>query len=209
MPQIGAGGGAPAAHKTTHQNGGTDEIDISGLTGATEIVDTPANGETTKGVSSNWAYDHKADPVAHHAAVDPGEGHIHLPPYAYNAVVQGTWVLAVNAALLLNYNIYDSGAAVGDEINWKAYLAPGTYTLGLLAGIATDRGIIDIKINGTVVATFDLYAASIDANHISTQTGIVVSTGGIKTITLKVTGKNASSTNYTAAFTDLWLYRTA
>lgn len=66
MPEIGGGAGPPEAHKTTHQDGGSDEIDISGLTGATEIVDTPADGVTTKGISSNWAYDHKADANAHH-----------------------------------------------------------------------------------------------------------------------------------------------
>jgi len=31
-----------------------------------EFDDTPVDGEKSKGITSNWAFDHKADPAAHH-----------------------------------------------------------------------------------------------------------------------------------------------
>ncbi|MFA5036689.1 MAG: hypothetical protein WC479_05885 [Candidatus Izemoplasmatales bacterium] len=43
-----------------------------GATGAIlateDVDDTPVDGATTDPISSNWAYDHKADPSAHHVA---------------------------------------------------------------------------------------------------------------------------------------------
>jgi hypothetical protein len=37
------GGGAPAAHATSHQNGGTDEVDVTGLSGVLADPQTPAS----------------------------------------------------------------------------------------------------------------------------------------------------------------------
>lgn len=68
MPKIGS------KHGPSHENDGNDEINISGLTGAVEIEDTPVNGHTTQGISSNWAYDHATNKDAHHAVfVDRGD----------------------------------------------------------------------------------------------------------------------------------------
>lgn len=39
---VGGGGGAPSAHATTHQNGGTDEINVAGLSGVLADPQTPA-----------------------------------------------------------------------------------------------------------------------------------------------------------------------
>lgn len=83
-----------AAHKTSHQDGGTDELSIEGLAGSpaqkavasglaslnasVKVVEqpaaitdhleaTPTDGATTKAPNSDWAYDHKADKAAHHS----------------------------------------------------------------------------------------------------------------------------------------------
>jgi hypothetical protein len=94
--ELTAGGGAPPAHASTHEDGGSDEIGIEGLLGSpaqkaaasglaslnasskvvqqpnsiTEhLEDSPSNGETTKAPTSNWAYDHNADKGAHHSNI--------------------------------------------------------------------------------------------------------------------------------------------
>jgi hypothetical protein len=94
--ELTAGGGAPPAHASTHQDGGSDEISIEGLLGspaqkaqagglaslnasskvaqqpasiADHLEDSPGNGETTKAPTSNWAYDHAADKSAHHSNI--------------------------------------------------------------------------------------------------------------------------------------------
>lgn len=51
------------------------------------IVDSPTNGETTKGISSNWAYDHNATGTNVHGA---GEGNTLL--YSNSDIDGGEWV---------------------------------------------------------------------------------------------------------------------
>lgn len=58
--------GLPPPHKTTHQDGGSDEINIAGLAGGIGLDQTPVDGEIAKGIASNWAYDHNANASAHH-----------------------------------------------------------------------------------------------------------------------------------------------
>lgn len=60
-------------HDARHENGGADEMNVGGLNGVLAdpqppiLDDTPVNGETSEGITSNWAFDHKADVNAHHA----------------------------------------------------------------------------------------------------------------------------------------------
>jgi hypothetical protein len=87
---------APQAHKASHQDGGSDEVSIEGLAGSPaqkaqasglaslnasskvaqqpasvtdHLTGTPADGETTKAPTSDWAYDHNAAKGAHHSNV--------------------------------------------------------------------------------------------------------------------------------------------
>ena len=85
-----------AAHKATHQDGGSDEISIAGLAGSpaqkaaasglaslnasTKVVEqpaaitdhlegTPTEDLATKAPTSEWAFDHKASKTIHHSNV--------------------------------------------------------------------------------------------------------------------------------------------
>ncbi|MHA2136036.1 MAG: hypothetical protein ACW99J_19420, partial [Candidatus Thorarchaeota archaeon] len=50
------------------QIGGVNKLRIFAAGGLGDVWDdTPTNGEVTKGVTSDWAFDHKADAAAHHA----------------------------------------------------------------------------------------------------------------------------------------------
>lgn len=209
MTEIGAGVGPPEAHKTTHQDGGSDEIDITGLAGAVGLDDSPVNGEITKGITSNWAYDHKADAVAHHPAVDPGEGHILLLGANYNAAAAGTWTAEQSTLQITDQRTYNTTHALNDEINFKAFLAAGTYSLLLWGQKTTIGGIAQVLIDGVAVATFDEYASPDVQNFRFEQTGIIIASSGIKTISVKLTDKNASSSDYYFFISLICLYRTA
>lgn len=87
-------------------------------------------------------------------------------------------------------------------------IGQGTYTLILFGKTHTAYGIIDVDIDGDEIASFDLYGANTD-NVRQVQTGITVSSAGIKTLKLRVDGKNASSSAYYCAFTYLALIKTA
>lgn len=138
----------------------------------------------------------------------PGEGHTLILPWTRDSVGQGTWTWIYYTGYPYLTQYYNSTLADGDNLSWKRYLAKGTYTLKLLACACSDAGIVDIDIDGEEIASFNLYDASGDADKINTQANIVISESGIKTIRLRVDGKNASSSSYRAQISMIDIYRT-
>lgn len=178
-----------------------------GLHNPRPVDDTPVDGELAHGISSNWAFDHAA------VSCGIGGGHITLLPWNYNSIGQGTWAFALPSPPAPTGQIFEldweNGAshAGGDNFTLEVYLAAGTYTLRLIGYKKHDRGILDIDIDAVEVASFDEYNSSEVLNAIFTQTGIVVATPGLKTITVRVDGK--SGTNYYVNISTLTLWRTA
>lgn len=65
------------AHKTRHEDGGVDEIDLTGLSGVpadvvaiTDVDDEPVSGATTAPISSNWASDFENEQEEKHFISD-------------------------------------------------------------------------------------------------------------------------------------------
>lgn len=141
---------------------------------------------------------------------NPGEGHITLIPPAYERVDSGTWVIGNhNDAYYLGRFFYNSSGGDGDSVSYETYLAAGTYTFFFLAVKAGNRGILDIDIEGTEVASFDQYDAGGGYQYYLEETGITVATSGIKTITFRVDGRNGSSSGYYSGWSFAALWRTA
>jgi hypothetical protein len=142
-------------------------------------------------------------------APSAGEGHITLLPYNYDSIGAGTWELrpgGTSQAML-----YFSNASHADLANFtlKAYLSAGTYTMRVLGIKSSPNGIVDIDIDASEVMTFDQYDASTLYNEVWTQTGITISTAGLKSIKVRVDGKNPSSGNHYVDITSITLWRTA
>lgn len=142
-------------------------------------------------------------------ALDRGEGHIVLMPADYDSIVQGTWVFIGGAAFVCGV-LQNQTDADGDAFTLKAFLQAGTYTFMFLNSAQhTDRGIVDIDIDAVEVASFDFYSAVPITNARRTQTGIVVATTGLKTITVRVGGKNPLATHFYVAPEIMAFWRTA
>lgn len=144
-------------------------------------------------------------------AID-GEGHITILPWFYNSITSGTWTLFSTGSGVTNQILGDWSLRATDnlsQVDYKVYLAPGTYTFSLITVKNVDRGIIDVLIDGASVGTMDGYSATLTYNAKLSVTGIAISTGGLKTLSIKVNGKNASSTNYLVDLFCLALWRTA
>ncbi len=137
---------------------------------------------------------------------DIGGGIINIPVWAYNSST-GTWQIYINSVLLNNGCMYTDGNA--NEITFKVFLAKGTYTLKVLDQKDLNRGIIQVNLNATQIASFDSYNATGVVNYVHTQTNIVVATSGIQELQFKVNGKNASSSGYLMTLIGASLYRTA
>lgn len=145
------------------------------------------------------------------SSATPGEGHILILPWAYNSIGQGTWVLGgVSANYLFQGGLwYNSTKADLDNISYKVYLSIGTYTLRLYGRTANDHGIVDIDLDADEIASFDGYSAGVVDIVAFSKTGIVVSIAGLKTLKLRLDGKNASSTAFQHDTFAIALWRTA
>lgn len=138
-------------------------------------------------------------------------GHITIMPHAYSSITAGTWALISNPSQLWNGFIWNSTTADGDRINYKVYLAVGTYTFSLLCATANSYGILDVSLDGfsTSEGTLDLYTASTVFNVTKTITGITVAASGLVDLSLKLNGKNGSSSDYKAYISAIALFKTA
>lgn len=138
-----------------------------------------------------------------------GEGHITIIPLSYNSIGQGTWTFDISALYWFNAIFYNSTHNDGDNISYKVYLDAGTYTLLLLTRTHTAYGILDIDIDAAEVASFDLYSNPLVNNVRKIQAGIPIAAAGLKTLKLRIDGKNALSSDHYCGLHYIALWRTA
>jgi len=95
--------------------------------------------------------------------------------------------------------------ANGDTLTCSFVALAGTYTLSILCAKTSISGKIDIYIDNVVVVTaLDLYNETSIYNALVSNS-VTVTGNGYHILKIVVNGKNASSTNYTADLTKLWL----
>lgn len=83
----------------------------------------------------------------------------------------------------------------------------GTFTLTYLSTKYFEYGKFDVRIDGTIVGTIDLYAGGASYNVVTTLAGIALSAGN-HVLRFESNGKNASATSYVWAANYLSLTRT-
>lgn len=136
-----------------------------------------------------------------------GDGAIKLMPWAYNSITAGTWAFQ-SITCLGHYEqaILNASGANNDEINWKAYLSAGTYTIKVLTMNHNQGGTINVEIDGSNKGSTGTYNAGNQYNQVHTYTGITVSAAGIVDIGIKASADNGQ---YKLYISGIVLYRTA
>lgn len=123
-------------------------------------------------------------------------------PYVYTAK-QGTY------ERLLDYLFYNTSAANGDYLEFDTFLAAGTYNIILVYNQGGNGALLDILLDGTVVASgVDSFGAGVDLQHIVTG-AVVASSGFGKKIKVLINGKNPSSSGYYMFWSSLYIYQTS
>ena len=142
--------------------------------------------------------------------VQVGVNHIH--GVCYSSIGQGAWVIYpawdYAANWFGNWEDVNGGGSNGDNVSYRIYLTSGTYTLSIATYVNVWSGIIDIDIDDTEVASWDLYSFAEDIT-MREQASISISTSGWKTLTVRVDGQNASSQGYDCLFAIIYWVRTA
>jgi hypothetical protein len=113
-------------------------------------------------------------------------------------VTAGTWGTTTNCTnyvygQALNNN---AAAALNDEIDFDVYLDEGTYTVTIIVVKSSNFGILTYTIGGVSIVALDQYSGSQVNNFKSVTTGVNITSSGKKTLNIKVTGKNGSSSAY-------------
>jgi len=240
-------------HSARHENDGLDEISVAGLSGELTDLQKPKDhthqsagsgvgGKLDHGLALDGLADDDHTQYIKHALAtaesdflaasgagafvkktlaetktilgiaaggDQGEGHITVLPYSYSAIIQGTWVIYTAATQILYSALYNSTIAQNDQLDFKIYLAAGTYTFRVAALRDNNRGILSLLFDTVSQGTVDLYNAGSESNFFGDITGIVVATPGLKTVSLKAATKNTNSNGYMLCITYFVLFRTA
>lgn len=137
--------------------------------------------------------------------LDVGEGLIHIHPFQYSSITQGTWVWVQTNNWISN----TVARALNDEVNYKAFLDAGTYQAVVMFTIGPDHGNLHILIDGVDKGNVDGYNGGAVNYKRSVIANIVIATSGLVNIGLKVASKHASSTSYYMYLNLVTLYRTA
>jgi hypothetical protein len=139
-------------------------------------------------------------------AVSAGEGHITALCYNWFSQPQGTWVVTQGGTQVA-HTIYNSSGAQNDEITYNMYLAAGTYTCRVLGIQNTDAP--RYKVSGYNGAdTFDfLFYGALTYNKVLSQTGLVIATSGLKTISIKAVTSDHGG--YVMYLSTICFFRTA
>lgn len=207
-------------HSARHEDGGADEISIQGLAGTpTELTNHlndatdahDASAISLADVGGNTTETEVEGAIAELYGLAGGSGGspaVVLATFGYT-VVQGTWTKAYDPSQQLAFYLFSSTDAQNDEVTYKVLLGAGTYTIELLHVTNNNRGIYTISIDGVSAGTIDGYSAGNTYNIYSAITGVTVSVSGLKTISVKMATKNASSSAYRAVFSALVFHRTA
>lgn len=128
-----------------------------------------------------------------------------------SAVSHVNWnTITKSTQFLFNGIKYNNPSAVGDEINWDVVLGAGTWTIEVMHDKGSDRGIMEVALDGAAVGTIDGYGTTGQLLDVRTSiSAIAVAASGKKRLRLKMTGKNALSSNYIFALQHIQLRRTA
>jgi hypothetical protein len=135
-------------------------------------------------------------------------GRIWIKGTDYSAVIAGTWNNVATATGCLGI-LENSTHSNGDEVNFKAYFANGTYS-GSAGGLKHPQsGIVNVYIGTTKVHTWDMYDPAGVNGVTSLMSSFNITTPGIYTIRWVLNGKNAASANYYGYLHYISFWRTA
>lgn len=140
---------------------------------------------------------------------EKGEGHITILGKNYSEIIQGTATLTTHTNRFLGKIFYTTSTLINDEIHYKVYLTKGTYTFKYHSDKSTTCGIVTVRIDNTIINTYDQYYAGTEYDQEFEETGIVISKSKLYTIKLKVESKNASATAYRIYVGILTFFRTS
>lgn len=125
-----------------------------------------------------------------------------ITAFNYKTIIQGTWVQTYTPAQIFSFVFKNNPAAINDEIEYEIFAETGIKTFELVCMVHTTAGILTIFIDDISQGTIDTYSATPTYSSFLTLSVTILHTG-MHSLRIKVTDKNASSTDYVCLLTSL------
>ncbi len=139
---------------------------------------------------------------------------IYISTWFWSKVNRGSWRIYIEDGLqnyIRNGTIYNYTAAAGegqyDSVEWNVRLDAGTYNMKIIHSKWINGGSARFRLDGVLIGTIDMYSAIQSWRNITTFSGIVVDTPGIKTLELDAVDKHPSSGRYVVVADEIIFYR--
>jgi len=110
--------------------------------------------------------------------------------------VAGTWeFFSITSQILMGY-LFNTTHANNDQVTFPLVLGKGTYEVSMMYRTFNNRGKLDIALDGNIIINqLDQYSAGDTYNVIHRESAVVIR-HPTKTLSFKVNGKNAASSDY-------------
>ncbi len=113
---------------------------------------------------------------------------------APSSVGQGVWTDGYSSTYRA-WVLGSSSEADGDNVSFTLWLPAGTYDMSLAVTVASERGVLDIDLNGVEKGSKDCYSAGSDQVGYEID-NLVIAAMGAQVFRFRVDGKHASGSGY-------------
>lgn len=134
-----------------------------------------------------------------------------IPGISFSSTIAGTWSrLGSSGTTISTMGVAQSAGAQNEEVQYKAVLQAGTYTVLIQADKDVNRGIYTVSVDGVSAGTVDTYSATrVVSQYGTVTTALTVATSKLVSVNVKMATKNASSSGYFADLYSIEFIRTA
>lgn len=179
---------------------------VPSVNGALEELTNDWNWDDFGTETTDDAVGRMSDMVAAYYVSDFPEGafmrHFTLPLASRIGTDAMIWTQD-NAAYNAGYWQWSS-VAINRKFSFDIPLLNGAHVeVFIMASKGAGSGIISLKDNGALVATYDLYNASIQRNQLIAGASFDETSDGVRTFEFIVESKNASSSNYQVSISEI------
>ena len=136
-------------------------------------------------------------------------GFINIPCWGYDSLDVGTFRHDAESSQEGGFVIRSRSADNLDAVSFRTGMSAGTYVVKVICMRGPDYGYLYLDLDGVNINELDGYNASELYNVILVKDNLVVAESGLKVITLRVAGKDASSSGYKMAVSSILLWRTS